>query len=152
MVNEKENNSEYVDSRVEIMYAVEKEEILDIVSRGKSADRLKSPPSFTKRRVPPILKEGVLKEFTYEKPLLVYAEVSAILRSLNSIELELKREIANEALCVNSNECPICREEIMERNYVMPFCGHGVCIDCLVRNLKRGENGEKCSICRRAIV
>ena len=133
-----------------IAYLKEKQEVDDFVSRGKYPDRLKS--TFTKKYIP-TLNERSLKEFHYEKPIL-FDEIDSIFTSLNTIELELKREIRkeNQTLCDKENECPICMKEIREKNYVIPNCGHRVCVNCFVINMKTNKNtGDLCCLCRQDI-
>jgi hypothetical protein len=112
----------------------EKEEIEEYVKSGKYPERLKEK---MKKVYIPELDEKEIKEYVYEGG--VYEEMNKILSSLKKIEIELRRE----------DECPICMREIEEKNYVMPKCGHRVCINCFVENMKRNKmSGEKCSICR----
>ena len=111
----------------------EKEEIEEEVNSGKNPERLKEK---RKKVYIPELDEKEIKEYVYEGG--VYDEMNKILSSLKKIEIELRRE----------DECPICMMEI-EKNYVMPKCGHRVCINCFVENMKRNKmSGEKCSLCR----
>lgn len=134
-----------------IAYLQEKQEVDDFVSKGKYPDRLKS--TSTKKYIP-TLNERPLKEFYYEKPI-VFDEMDTIFTSLNTIELELKREIRkeNQTLCVKENECPICMNEIKEKNYVMPNCGHRVCVNCFVTNVMVNKTtGHICSVCRTDII
>ena len=134
-----------------IAYLQEKQEVDDFVSKGKYPDRLKS--TSTKKYIP-TLNERPLKEFYYEKPI-VFDEMDTIFTSLNTIELELKREIRkeNQTLCVKENECPICMNDMGVNNYLVPACGHTVCMNCFIKNIRQNKHqGHLCCLCRMNIV
>lgn len=53
------------------------------------------------------------------------------------------------------SECPICMEHIGIKNYIVPPCGHRLCINCFVTNIAVNSNsqcGKKCSLCREFII
>jgi len=126
----------------------EKQEIQEFVIRGVYPERLKTV--HVRKYIHPKLDEQSIKDFqTDNNPLCKH--MNNMLQTLYNIELELKREIERETkeMTITHNECPICMEEIMERNYVMPSCGHCVCIKCFVTNMKVNQNtGQNCSLCR----
>jgi hypothetical protein len=132
----------------------EKQEIDDYITNGKYPDRLKT--TFVKKYFPK-MEETVI----YEPIKLQNNEtdnlnnnIDNIRQSLNALELEIKTEIQREITQPNNlNECPICMEEIKERNYVMPKCGHLVCVKCFVINMKTNHNtGHLCSQCRQIVI
>lgn len=47
------------------------------------------------------------------------------------------------------NSCPICLELLDVVNYVVPKCGHKMCMSCFINIIKLSTDyGNKCSICR----
>ena len=125
----------------------EKQEIHDFVNYGKYPERLKR--NYVKHVHPKLDEyEYHVKEIQLHDYQL-YTDTNNILQSLNNIELELKREIQRE----NKNECPICLEEIKEKNYVIPSCGHCLCIPCFVINIKvNQQTGTRCGLCRQSMI
>ena len=43
------------------------------------------------------------------------------------------------------DDCPICYEEIMDKNFCVTKCGHKFCMDCMPKHL---QNNQKCPLCR----
>lgn len=129
-------------------------EMEDYINNGKYPDRLKT--KIIKKHFPKI-EDTIIHE-----PFELYNNESASLNSnminirhsLEVLEQELKTEIQRENIQPNKeNKCPICMEEIKERNYVMPKCGHQVCVNCFVSNMKTNHNtGHLCSQCREHII
>lgn len=71
---------------------------------------------------------------------------------LNHIEREIKINIENENN-VGDNDCPICMDCMGDRNYIVPVCGHKICVNCFVTNISTNrKNGCLCSLCREKIV
>lgn len=71
---------------------------------------------------------------------------------LNDIEREIKIKIENENN-IGDNDCPICMDCMGERNYIVPICGHKICVKCFVINISTNrESGCLCSLCREKIV
>lgn len=55
----------------------------------------------------------------------------------------------------DDSDCPICMERIGIKNYIVPPCGHRLCINCFVTNITVNSNsqcGKKCSLCREFII
>lgn len=77
---------------------------------------------------------------------------------LNDIEKELKTTIEREKLGnsnnnLENNDCPICMDCMGDRNYIVPICGHKICVKCFVTNITTNrESGCLCSLCREKIV
>lgn len=71
---------------------------------------------------------------------------------LNAIEREIKIKIENENN-IGDNDCPICMDCMGERNYIVPVCGHKICVKCFVTNISTNrESGCLCSLCREKII
>jgi hypothetical protein len=79
----------------------------------------------------------------------LHVHCSSILLSIKSIERTLKENIKRD----NEKICPICLETIGETNYVMPICGHPLCVQCFVKNMtKNKQTGHMCGQCREIII
>ena len=132
----------------------EKQEIEDYINNGKYPDRLKT--KFIKKQFPKMEETVIYEpiELQNNETDNLNNNIDNIRQSLNTLELEIKTEIQRENTQSNNhNECPICMEEIKERNYVMPKCGHLVCVNCFVINIKTNHNtGHLCSQCRQVVI
>lgn len=132
----------------------QRQEVDDYVRYGIYPSRLKS--TFTKKIIPR-LEEKPLKESHYTKDR-IHEDLASMLQSLHNVEEILKEEHQREITEKNSsihkeNECPICMNQITDRNYVMPVCGHRVCVSCFVTNLKiNKQTGHICSLCRHDMI
>ena len=146
------------DNGIDIFFQKMKEtlEIDDYIKTGKYPDRLKT--TFVRKQFPKMEEKHI-----YEPTRLHNDEndtlnnnLNNIRQSLNILEQELKTEIQREITQSNNNkenECPICMEEIKERNYVMPKCGHRICVNCFVKNMNINKNtGHLCSQCRQVVI
>jgi|TARA_B110000503_G_C6889553_1_gene306136 hypothetical protein len=130
-------------------------EVDDFVKYGIYPSRLKS--TFTKKIIPHLeenpLEEYPLEEYHYINER-IHEDLDNMLQSLHNVEEKLKeeqqREITKKSSSTHTeNECPICMDQISDRNYVMPVCGHCVCVSCFVTNLKiNKQTGHICSLCR----
>ena len=61
---------------------------------------------------------------------------------------KLQNIISNKNI-VSDNECPVCYTEFGSTNYIVPKCGHKVCISCFTNNARQNrENANTCSLCR----
>jgi len=61
-------------------------------------------------------------------------------------------DIETELLQYTNNDCSVCYEMIDKTNYVLPNCGHKICISCYSNNLlKNIHTGKKCAVCRSQI-
>ena len=60
-----------------------------------------------------------------------------------NIEQYIKLDMCNE------NPCPVCFIPITDTNYVLPTCGHKMCVSCFISNVKHNKHtGDCCAICR----
>jgi septation ring formation regulator EzrA len=150
------NNQDDTDLDVFFQKLTETMEMEDYINNGKYPDRLKT--KIIKKQFP-----KMEEEFIYEFSNLHNKEtdnlndnLSNIKQSLDTLEQNLKTEIQRENTQVSyhkQKECPICMEELKERNYVMPNCGHPVCVNCFVTNMNINKSaGHLCSECRQHII
>ena len=135
----------------------EKQEIDDFVNKGIYPERLNfkySPPIYL-----PKMEEN---EMNTKLPTITQFDSSLcenmkqITESLNRVERELKITMERENTELNNTnkeECPICMDSMGERNYIVPVCGHKVCMKCFVTNITSNrESGCLCSLCRAKLI
>ena len=134
----------------------EEEEIRDFIVNGVYPERL----SHKHRQIyMPKLEEYPLQEINYNK-YDIQEHLTTLAHNLHNVERELKYAIDKENNAdsreINENNvesCPICIESIGERNYIVPSCGHRVCVNCFVKNMTMNRgSGCLCSLCRTQIV
>ena len=62
-------------------------------------------------------------------------------------------ETETETETESKETCPVCYESIQSNNYIVPKCGHKLCLDCYKRCiLSQGDCANKCCLCRQAIL
>jgi|AntAceMinimDraft_18_1070375.scaffolds.fasta_scaffold09848_3 hypothetical protein len=100
----------------------------------------------------------------------IHVELDNMKHMLCKIEKEIQYTMERENSIINdavtpptintdnkkgNDNCPVCVEHINERNYVVPNCGHKICINCFVTNFTLNHDkpcGKNCSLCREKIV
>lgn len=134
----------------------EEEEVRDFIVNGVYPKRL----SHKNRQIyMPKLEEYPLQEIKYNT-YNIQEHLTTLAHNLHNVERELKNAIDKENNAdsreINENNvesCPICIESIGERNYIVPSCGHRVCVNCFVKNMTMNRgSGCLCSLCRAQIV
>ena len=134
----------------------EEEEIRDFIVNGVYPKRLSQK---NRKIYMPKLEEYPLQEINYNK-YDIQEHLTTLAHNLHNVERELKNAIDKENNAdngvINENNvdsCPICIESIGERNYIVPLCGHRVCVNCFVKNMTMNRgSGCLCSLCRAQIV
>ena len=136
----------------------EEEEIRDFIVNGVYPKRLSQK---NRKIYMPKLEEYPLQEINYNK-YDIQEHLTTLAHNLHNVERELKNAIDNDkdkykdSREINENNvesCPICIESIGERNYIVPSCGHKVCVNCFVKNMTMNRgSGCLCSLCRTQIV
>lgn len=82
-------------------------------------------------------------------PINISVNIPNMINKCDKIRDELLQETQNESM----NECPICFQEIEDKSYVTPKCGHKVCLKCYICCLeKRTTYSNSCCICRKDIL
>ena len=172
----KDNTMQDIDVYIKEMK--EKQEVDDFINKGLYPDRLKGKRTNVKyfpkldENVPfirNINNNSILVENDFDKEK-VMATIQRLESSLNSIinkenENDNSINILNNGCCcstTSTNEtieneyeksCPICFENLGENNYLVPSCGHKLCMNCFVLNIvKNKDNGGNCSLCRKKII
>ena len=131
----------------------EDQEIDDFIKNGvyperlcHKNDKLLHLPKMEERYDDPKLHTIMPIETSFIENLQVMAT------KLDHIEREIKISIENENN-IGHNDCPICMECMGDRNYIVPVCGHKICVNCFVTNISTNrKNGCLCSLCREKIV
>tara|TARA_E500000178_G_C16716057_1_gene615020 strand:+ start:255 stop:659 length:405 start_codon:yes stop_codon:yes gene_type:complete len=119
------------------------EEIYNYVNKNIYPERLKF--SHKVKYIPPI-KETMFPEIALED---ISHYCLGIKQKINIIDNTI--QLVKEHF--HNNNCPICFNKIGDKNYIVPDCGHKVCIKCFVCNLHTNKTtGNLCSICREIIV
>ena len=139
----------------------EEEEVRDFIVNGVYPKRLSQK---NRQIYMPKLEEYPLQEINYNK-YDIQEHLTKLAHNLHNVERELKNAIdkenndtdkekdSREIIANNVESCPICIESIGERNYIVPSCGHRVCVDCFVKNMTMNRgSGCLCSLCRAQIV
>ena len=134
----------------------EEEEIRDFIVNGVYPKRLSQKH---RQSYMPKLEEYPLQEIKYNT-YDIQEHLTTLAHNLHNVERELKNAIDKENNAdsreINENNvdsCQICIESIGERNYIVPSCGHKVCVNCFVKNITMNRGtGCLCSLCRAQIV
>ena len=119
------------------------EEIKNYVNKNIYPERLKFSQKV--KYIPPI-KNTIFPDIALEDNSQYCLGIKKKLNDIdNTIQL-IKEHFDN-------NICPICLREHDDKNYIVPNCGHKVCIKCFVCNLHTNKTtGNLCSICRETII
>ena len=153
----------------------EQHEIYEFISKGIYPSRLNQKYPF--KYIPPLDEEAtyyteckINTGSEYSKRNEIYDDFDNIKQLLCKIENEIQyNEMDKEYMMIEyvdnttsinidnigNEDCPICIERINNRNYIVPNCGHKICINCFVKNLTLNYDnpcGNKCSICREHII
>ena len=172
----KDNTMQDIDVYIKEMK--EKQELDDFISKGLYPDRLKGKRTDIKYY--PKLDDNIrfirninvnkysLAENNFDKEK-VMATIQRLESSLNSIidkenENDNPINVLNNGCCSTTStnatieneyekSCPICFENLGENNYLIPSCGHKLCMNCFVLNIvKNKDSGGNCSLCRKKII
>jgi len=154
----------------------EKQEVDDFINKGLYPYRLKGKRTNIKYFpklddnlpfIRNINNNSLSVENDFDKEKVMYT-IQRLESSLNSIidkenENENSINILNNGCSITStntpieNEyeksCPICFENLGENNYLVPSCGHKLCMNCFVLNIVKNKgSGGNCSLCRKKII
>jgi hypothetical protein len=135
----------------------EKQEIDDFVNKGIYPERLNfkySPPIYLPKMEEINVNTKLHTITQFDSSL--YENMKQITETLNQVERELKITMERENTelnNINKEECPICMDYMGERNYIVPVCGHKICMNCFVTNITSNrESGCLCSLCRAKLI
>jgi hypothetical protein len=148
----------------------EEQEVADFVNNGIYPTRLKSK-FIQKKYYPPLTTNIQFVEYSRTtKNHTEKFDKNRLLNTINRLEKSLSDIInKNEDTVVNDENnditnhndtnihedksCPICMEDVGDNNYLVPSCGHKLCMNCFVLNIvKNKHTGGYCSLCRSKII
>ena len=119
----------------------QEQEIKDYIQKGIYPKRLKS-------NFKPIKYDEPLKELNIPNIFPVQNDLSENLKIINKID-KLEKELRETIV----NECPICMEKMGITNYIVPSCGHQICMNCFIKNIRHNNHmSHHCCLCRTKIV
>lgn len=150
----------------------EQHEIEDFINEGVYPSKLQIKHKY--KYIPPLDDYDILHEQHHDILLTKYItrhmicdDLEHMKRSLSKLEAELRytterendrNNIGQKTTITTIEEtninCPICMEQIGDRNYIIPKCGHKTCINCFVTNIVINHDaqcGNSCSLCREII-
>lgn len=127
----------------------EEQEIKDYLDNGVYPKRL-TDDNHIKIYIPELNEKPILEFESINDT--IQPKLNSMLDTLNMVEQEIKNTIERENKEINENNCPICLDKLGERNYMVPNCGHRVCITCFVATISSKQpNKDLCCICRKKI-
>jgi uncharacterized protein YjfI (DUF2170 family) len=97
-----------------------------------------------------IYPESLISEYTS------IFDFQMIQDGLTTVENEIRNVMEREIVEIvenKENECPICMNDMGVNNYLVPACGHTVCMNCFIKNIRQNKHqGHLCCLCRMNIV
>ena len=122
------------------------QEIKDYIDNGIYPDRFRTNHS--------IIHMPKLQEIKTIDPDTSYVTPAFDFRVINDkidkIELQIKNVVESEIVEYRDNDCPICMNDMGVNNYLVPVCGHKVCMNCFINNIRQNkQQGHLCCLCRK---
>jgi len=122
------------------------QEIKDYIDNGIYPDRFRTNHS--------IIHMPKLQEIKTIDPDTSYVTPAFDFRVINDkidkIELQIKNVVESEIVEYRDNDCPICMNDMGVNNYLVPVCGHKVCMNCFIKNIRQNkQQGHLCCLCRK---
>ena len=125
------------------------QEIKDYIDNGIYPDRFRTNHS--------IIHMPKLQEIKTIDPDTSYVTPAFDFRVINDkidkIELQIKNVVESEIVEYRDNDCPICMNDMGVNNYLVPVCGHKVCMNCFIKNIRQNkQQGHLCCLCRKNMI
>lgn len=122
------------------------QEIKDFIDNGIYPDRFRTNHS--------IIHMPKLQEIKTIDPDTSYVTPAFDFRVINDkidkIELQIKNVVDSKIVEYKDNDCPICMNDMGVNNYLVPVCGHKVCMNCFIKNIRQNkQQGHLCCLCRK---
>ena len=133
----------------------DEKEITDFIEKGKYPDRLTSRQEHI---YIPVLEDIQVPEQIQIDTSGYIVKFNGMIHKVNNIEMELKIDTMRENRIINEcenkdNNCPMCMDYMGDRNYMVPKCGHKVCMTCVLKNMMTNlDSGNVCCLCRANIL
>jgi len=152
---ESDDDIDNIDNYIQLL--IDKQEVNDFIESGRYPDRLSC--KHTNIYMP------ILEDISVPEPIPIPIDTSGyivkfntMIDKLNNIEMELKIDTTRENRVINEcenkdNNCPMCMDDMGDRNYMVPKCGHKVCMTCVLKNMMTNlDSGNVCCLCRANIL
>jgi len=124
----------------------EKQEMEDFINKNIYPEKLKS--SCKLKHISPI-KQTIFPDIVLEDISSYCLNMKNKIDNINDLIISSK----NMQVFDDIETCPICTNDLNDKNIMIPNCGHKTCIHCFVDNLHLNKNsGNLCSLCRTIIV
>ena len=125
------------------------QEIKDFIDNGIYPDRFRTNHS--------IIHMPKLQEIKTIDPDTSYVTPAFDFRVINDkidkIELQIKNVVDSKIVEYKDNDCPICMNDMGVNNYLVPVCGHKVCMNCFIKNIRQNkQQGHLCCLCRKNMI
>ena len=122
------------------------QEIKDYIDNGIYPDRFRTNHS--------IIHMPKLQEIKTIDPDTSYVTPAFDFRVINDkidkIELQIKNVVDSKIVEYKDNDCPICMNDMGVNNYLVPVCGHKLCMNCFIKNIRQNkQQGHLCCLCRK---
>ena len=129
------------------------QEMKDYIDNGIYPESLRS--EYTVIHMPKLQETKIddIDIISYDTSIL---DFQMIQEGLTTVENEIRNVMEREIVDIvenKENECPICMNDMGVNNYLVPVCGHTVCMNCFIKNIRQNKHqGHLCCLCRRNIV
>ena len=122
------------------------QEIKDFIDNGIYPDRFRTNHSIIHM---PKLQEikTIDVDISYVTPIFDFRVIND---KIDKIELQIKNVVESENVEYKDNDCPICMNDMGVNNYLVPVCGHKLCMNCFIKNIRQNkQQGHLCCLCRK---
>ena len=122
------------------------QEIKDYIDNGIYPDRFRTNHSIIHM---PKLQEikTIDVDISYVTPIFDFRVIND---KIDKIELQIKNVVDIEIVEYKDNDCPICMNDMGVNNYLVPVCGHKLCMNCFIKNIRQNkQQGHLCCLCRK---
>ena len=103
----------------------------------------------------PKLQETKIDDIDISYDTFIF-DLQIIHDGLTSVENEIRNVMEREIVDIvenKENECPICMNDMGVNNYLVPVCGHKVCMNCFIKNIRQNkQQGHLCCLCRKNMI
>jgi hypothetical protein len=125
------------------------QEIKDFIDNGIYPDRFRTNHCIIHM---PKLQEikTIDVDISYVTPIFDFRVIND---KIDKIELQIKNVVDIEIVEYKDNDCPICMNDMGVNNYLVPVCGHKVCMNCFIKNIRQNkQQGHLCCLCRKNMI
>lgn len=88
-----------------------------------------------------------------ETSIRTVIEETKLQNNLHELDERFLEWKINKKSVETTEMCPVCYEPIQSNNYIIPKCGHKLCLHCYKQCiLSNGECANKCCLCKETIL